>query len=47
MHLSEIERRDQVLRTYFRGRNWDTNSEYALNKSLSVRAFSYCPGTAT
>ncbi len=34
MKLRDIKRRDQVLRTYFHGRDWNENSEYGLKRQL-------------
>lgn len=34
MHIDEIQHRDQVLRAYFKGRDWDRNDEYILKQKL-------------
>lgn len=34
MNQSDIEHRDQVLRAYFAGRNWDVVGEYDLKREL-------------
>ena len=34
MHIDEIQHRDQVLRAYFKGRDWDKNDEYLLKQKL-------------
>lgn len=38
MHLSQIEHRNQVIRAYFEGRDWDTNGEYALKRRLVLNS---------
>ncbi|MBW4486055.1 MAG: hypothetical protein KME14_26325 [Tildeniella torsiva UHER 1998/13D] len=34
MNKADMVRRDQVLRAYFAGRDWDDNNEYALKREL-------------
>ncbi|MBW4462260.1 MAG: hypothetical protein KME47_18785 [Nodosilinea sp. WJT8-NPBG4] len=34
MNKADMVRRDQVLRAYFKGRNWDNNNEYVLKREL-------------
>jgi hypothetical protein len=34
MDKAEIQRRNQVLRAYFKGRDWDENNEYNLTRHL-------------
>lgn len=43
MNLSEIEHRNQVLRAYFEGRNWDNNGEYALKRQLVLSSHQLLP----
>ena len=44
MNKSEMERRDQVLRAYFQGRDWDENNEYALTRHLVLNSYELLPG---
>lgn len=44
MDQTDIEHRDQVLRSYFRGRDWDRNSEYALKRQLVLNSMKFLPG---
>ena len=39
----EIEHRDQVLRTYFKGRDWDQNGEYQLKRQLVLNSDGLLP----
>jgi hypothetical protein len=34
MNINEIQHRDEVLRAYFQGRDWDKNEEYLLKRKL-------------
>lgn len=43
MNLSQIEHRNQVLRAYFEGRDWDTNGEYALKRKLVLNSTKLLP----
>lgn len=43
MNRSEIENRDQVLRAYFNGRDWDSNNEYALKRKLVLSSHQLLP----
>lgn len=43
MDKSKIEHRDQVLRAYFDGRNWDKNNEYALKRQLILSSHQLLP----
>jgi hypothetical protein len=43
MNKSDMERRDQVLRDYFKGRNWDNNNEYALKRHLVLHSYELLP----
>ncbi len=38
MDIKEIEHRNQVLRAYFEGRDWDSNNEYALKRKLVLNS---------
>jgi hypothetical protein len=38
MNENEIQHRDQVLRAYFKGRDWDSNEEYLLKQKLILRS---------
>ncbi|MEO1744208.1 MAG: hypothetical protein AAFR99_20675 [Cyanobacteria bacterium J06629_9] len=38
MELSEIRRRDQVIRAYIEGRDWDSIGEYALKRQLVLES---------
>ncbi len=40
---SEVQRRDEVLRAYFQGRDWDENKEYALKRDLVLRSAELLP----
>lgn len=40
---SEVQRRDEVLRAYFQGRDWDENQEYALKRDLVLRSAELLP----
>jgi hypothetical protein len=40
---SEVQHRDQVLRAYFQGRDWDENKEYALKRDLVLRSAELLP----
>jgi hypothetical protein len=39
----EIEHRNQILRTYLEGRNWDGNGEYALKRQLVLMSAQLLP----
>lgn len=43
MNSSEIEHRNQVLRAYFEGRNWDRNGEYVLKRKLVLNSHQLLP----
>jgi Holliday junction resolvase-like predicted endonuclease len=43
MNKSEMERRDQVLRAYFQGRDWDENNEYVLTRHLVLNSYELLP----
>lgn len=43
MNQNEIEHRNQVLRAYFEGRNWDRNNEYALKRKLILNSHQLLP----
>lgn len=38
MELSEIQRRDQVIRSYLQGRDWDAVGEYGLKRQLVLES---------
>lgn len=38
-----MQRRDQVLRAYFQGRDWDENNEYALKRYLVLNSHKLLP----
>jgi len=39
-----MQKRDQVLRAYFQGRDWDENNEYALKRDLVLNSHELLPG---
>lgn len=39
----EIQHRDRVLETYFEGRDWDRNNEYALKRELVMKRAQLLP----
>lgn len=39
-----MQRRDQVLRAYFQGRDWDDNNEFALKRHLILNSHELLPG---
>ncbi len=43
MDADEIRHRDNVLRAYFNGRNWDKNNEYALKRQLVLKNHQLLP----
>jgi hypothetical protein len=43
MDTQAIEYRDRVLRDYFKGRNWDSNSEYELKRKLVLDSHQLLP----
>jgi len=43
MNLSQIEHRNQVIRAYFEGRDWDANGEYALKRKLVLNSTKLLP----
>ena len=43
MNRSEIQHRDQVLRAYFQGRDWDKNEEYTLKRDLVLHSTELLP----
>lgn len=43
INRSEIQRRDQVLRAYFQGRDWDKNEEYVLKQNFVLRSAELLP----
>jgi hypothetical protein len=43
INRSEVQRRDQVLRAYFQGRDWDENKEYALKRNLVLHSSELLP----
>lgn len=43
MSKAEMQRRDQVLRAYFQGRDWDENNEYALKRYLVLNSHKLLP----
>jgi hypothetical protein len=43
MHRGETEHRDQILRAYFNGRNWDKNNEYFLKRELVLNSHKLLP----
>ena len=43
MNLSDIEHRDQVLRAYFAGRDWDVVGEYGLKRELVLNSLQLLP----
>ncbi|MGB3138703.1 MAG: hypothetical protein WBB18_17975 [Nodosilinea sp.] len=43
MNKIEMQRRDQVLRAYFLGRDWDDNNELALKRDLVLRSQELLP----
>ncbi len=45
MEKAEIQRRDQVLRDYFKGLNWDKNNEYNLTRHLVLNSQELFPNT--
>ena len=40
---ADLERRDQVLRAYFAGRDWDTNNEYVIKRHLVLQSHNLLP----
>ncbi|MGB3311234.1 MAG: hypothetical protein WBG32_19445 [Nodosilinea sp.] len=44
MNKADMVRRDQVLRAYFAGRDWDDNNEYALKRHLVLHSHELLPG---
>ena len=40
---SDIQHRDQVLRAYFQGRDWDKNQEYRLKQKLVLHSAELLP----
>ena len=38
MNIREVEHRDSVLRSYFKGRDWDQNSEFRLKQKLVLNS---------
>lgn len=44
MDIAEIEQRDRVLRSYFRGRDWDRSVEFALARELVLHSERLLPG---
>jgi hypothetical protein len=43
VNQAEIQHRDQVLRTYFRGRGWDRNNEFLLKRQLILHSSKLLP----
>ncbi|ESA37921.1 hypothetical protein N836_34575 [Leptolyngbya sp. Heron Island J] len=43
MNQSDIEHRDQVLRAYFAGSDWDLVGEYGLNRELVLKSSQLLP----
>ncbi|EKU96948.1 hypothetical protein Lepto7375DRAFT_0878 [Leptolyngbya sp. PCC 7375] len=43
MNQSDIEHRDQVLRAYFAGRDWDVVGEYGLKRKLVLNSSQLLP----
>ncbi|TVQ06772.1 MAG: hypothetical protein EA368_16195 [Leptolyngbya sp. DLM2.Bin27] len=43
MNKADIVRRDQVLRAYFAGRDWDDNNEYSLKRKLVLHSHELLP----
>jgi len=43
MNRADLERRNQVLRAYFEGRDWDDNNENALKRDLVRRSHELLP----
>jgi len=43
MNRADLDRRNQVLRAYFTGRDWDDNNEYALKRDLVLNSHELLP----
>jgi hypothetical protein len=43
MNHDIIQHRDQVLRAYFQGRNWDKNNEFLLKRELVLKSSKILP----
>ena len=43
MDGAEVERRDQVVRAYFRGRDWDKGAEFGLARELVLNSAAMLP----
>jgi hypothetical protein len=44
MNKTEIKHRDNVLRAYFQGRDWDKNNEYYLKQKFVTNSVIFMPG---